>query len=91
MGNSTIITDYLGRGTFANRPTTPGPIPAGATAFYLATDIVVLYMWSGTAWVTVVGTPPASAAFGLIPPPFNPLPLELTPDLNLAIMATGLY
>lgn len=90
MGNSTIITDYLGRGTFANRPLVPGPIPAGATAFYLATDILVLYMWSGTAWVAVVGTPPQSTD-SLIPPPFNPLPLELTPDLNLSIMLTGLY
>ena len=52
MSNSTIIIDYLGSGTFANRPATP-PIASSATSFYFATDTVVLYIWNGAAWVIV--------------------------------------
>jgi hypothetical protein len=50
MSTSTLMTDYVGRGTFANRPPAP-PIPANGTAFYFATDTIVLYMWTGAAWV----------------------------------------
>lgn len=56
MTNSTLLTDYIQRGTFAGRPAspaTPGTIAANATAFYWATDTLVLYMWTGAAWVIV--------------------------------------
>ncbi len=56
MSNSTTIIDYLQRGTFASRPAspaTPGAISASATAFYWATDTLVLYMWTGAAWAIV--------------------------------------
>ena len=61
MSNSTIITDYLGRGTFANRPATP-PVPTGGMAFYYATDTGVVYAWNGTAWTTGTG---AGAQFNI--------------------------
>lgn len=60
MSNSTIITDYLGRGTFASRPVTP-PVPAGGTAFYYATDTLALYVWNGAAWVSA-GAPSGTGA-----------------------------
>lgn len=55
MSNSTLITDYIGRGTHANRPVTPGPIPTGCTALYYETDTTTLFYWSGAAWVQVGG------------------------------------
>jgi hypothetical protein len=51
MSNSTLVVDYLGRGTFAARPASL-LIPAGAIGFYYATDTAVLYLWSG-AWSKV--------------------------------------
>jgi hypothetical protein len=52
VANSTLITDYLGSGTLANRPATP---PVAKLAFYYATDNATLYQWTGTAWATVGG------------------------------------
>lgn len=49
MTSGTLITDYLGRGTFAARPVTP-PVPTGGMAFYYATDFPALYVWDGSAW-----------------------------------------
>jgi hypothetical protein len=49
MTASTLVTDYMGSGVLANRPTTP-PITAGATAFYYATDTRAMYQWNGSAW-----------------------------------------
>lgn len=46
---SSVITDYLGSGPIADRPTTPD-IPDGATAIWYATDTTVLYVWDGSAW-----------------------------------------
>lgn len=54
MTASTLIVDYIGRGVFASRPTTPN-IPAGATAVYVATDTGAIYAWNGSAWLTVGG------------------------------------
>ena len=54
MTSSTLITDYTGRGTHANRPTTPN-IPTGATAVYYETDTTNTFVWSGSAWVSVTG------------------------------------
>jgi hypothetical protein len=50
---STYITDYLARGLFAARPATP---PVGtALALYDATDTGIVYYWTGSAWVTLLG------------------------------------
>ncbi len=64
MTSGTVITDYLGRGTFAARPATP-PVPTGGTGFYYATDTTVLYVWDGTAWQTVkaVGSGSLAASY----------------------------
>lgn len=65
MSNSTLITDYVGRGTHAARPVTPGPIPTGGTAFYYETDTTTMFYWSGSAWVAmsapVAANPTATA------------------------------
>jgi hypothetical protein len=61
VSTSTIIQDYIGRGTFAARPATP-PVSPGGIAFYFATDTVVLYMWTGAAWVIVGSGTGGSAA-----------------------------
>jgi hypothetical protein len=53
MSSGTIITDYLGRGLLSAIPATP-PIPTGGTAFYYATDVTTLYVWTGSAWVSTV-------------------------------------
>lgn len=48
---STFITDYLGRGLAANRPTTP---PVGAAlAFWDSTDSTTVSYWNGSAWVAL--------------------------------------
>lgn len=52
MTASTLITDYVGRGTHAARPVTPN-IPTGATALYYETDTGVAFTWSGSVWVAV--------------------------------------
>lgn len=54
MANSTLITDYLGRGTHAARPAAP-PIAAGALAVYYETDTTNTFVWNGAAWVQVNG------------------------------------
>ena len=63
MTSGTLITDYLGRGTFAARPVTP-PVQTGGTAIYYATDTAVLYVWNGTVWVNTGG---ATAQFNTSP------------------------
>ncbi|MDE2097513.1 MAG: hypothetical protein KGL39_09730 [Patescibacteria group bacterium] len=50
MSSSTLITDYLGRGTHAARPAAPN-VPAGGTAAYYETDTGNSFIWSGGAWV----------------------------------------
>lgn len=60
MSNSTLITDYLGRGVLASRPATP-VVPAGSTAFYYATDTTQLFVWNGAAWVSA-GAPSGTGA-----------------------------
>ncbi len=52
MSSSTVITDYLGRGTAAARPATP-VIPTGGMALYYATDTGALSIWDGAAWQTI--------------------------------------
>lgn len=69
MSNSTLITDYLGRGTHSARPATP-PIPAGGTALYYETDTTTLFYWNGAAWVSAggglsAGTPPTIVQSGI--------------------------
>lgn len=54
MPSSTLITDYVGRGTAAARPVLPN-IPAGATAIYYETDTTNAFLWTGVAWVAIAG------------------------------------
>lgn len=51
---STLIVDYLGRGTHAARPATP-PIPSGGTAIYYETDTTNTFVWNGGAWLQMNG------------------------------------
>lgn len=51
---STIITDYLGVGTSATRPTS-APVASGALAIQYATDTAVLQLWNGSAYVPFAG------------------------------------
>lgn len=55
MAGSTLITDYLGEGTHAARPTSPS-VPTGGTAIYYETDTTNTFAWSGSAWVQINGT-----------------------------------
>lgn len=71
MSSSTVIQDYLGRGTFAARPPTP-PVPAGAMGFYFATDTVVLYVWTGASWV-IAGSGTGGGGGGGATYDWNPL------------------
>lgn len=50
-----LLTNYLGRGLFANRPVTPD-IATGALAFYYAEDTVAMYAWNNStvAWDRMV-------------------------------------
>lgn len=48
MGNSTLITDYLGYGTLAARPVAPN-LPGGCLGVYYATDTGQIQVWNG-AW-----------------------------------------
>ena len=78
MSSSTLITDYLGRGTHAARPASP-PIPAGGTAFYYETDTTNTFVWIGASWVQVNGgggaSEPSINAFTTVPanPGWDPL------------------
>ena len=56
---SGLITEYLGQGTAAARPATPD-VPAGAIAFYHATDTDALSYYAEGAWVTFGGFTAAS-------------------------------
>jgi hypothetical protein len=78
---TTLITDYLGSGVAASRPSAPA-IPTGGFAFYFATDTNTLSMYDGS-WTTlswpslpseaqelplgfvIPGKPAASAVFNL--------------------------
>lgn len=53
MTLSTIITDYLGVGVAASRPTAPN-VATGCLAMYFATDTGVLSNWTGSSWVSIV-------------------------------------
>lgn len=53
--HSTLISDYVGVGTLAARPTTPN-ITGTAQALYYATDTTTEYAWNGSAWVAIGGT-----------------------------------
>jgi hypothetical protein len=67
MSNSTLITDYIGRGTLASRPSSP-PVGSGASAFFMTTDTLQLFAWSGSAWLLVRDTAPSvteTSSFGL--------------------------
>jgi hypothetical protein len=52
MASSTLITDYLGKGLAAARPSSP-PVASGALALYLATDTGNLSRWDGSAWTSL--------------------------------------
>ncbi len=75
MSSSTLIVDYVGRGTHAARPATPN-IPTGATALYYETDTTIAFVWDGSAWhalnaatpgsvTSVALSVPASSLFGV--------------------------
>lgn len=55
MTASTSIFDYVGRGTHAARPASPN-INSGGTALYYETDTTNTFVWSGSAWVAVIGS-----------------------------------
>lgn len=63
---STVMTDWLGRGTHAARPVTP-PIPAGGTAFYYETDTLATFGWTGAAWAPTQGSGPETNRFLTVP------------------------
>lgn len=46
----TKLVSYLGAGLLAGQPADPG-IPADTLGLYYATDVPVLYLWNGAAWV----------------------------------------
>lgn len=48
MSTSTLITDWMGSGTAADKPSSP-PIASSGVAFYYATDTTTLYMWDTNA------------------------------------------
>jgi hypothetical protein len=52
---TTLVTDYLGRGLAAARPTSVA-IAANALALYEATDTGVLSLWNGTIWIAIGST-----------------------------------
>ena len=54
MSTSSLISDYMGKGLAAARPTSPN-IPSGAIAFYYETDTSNTFCWTGSAWVQVNG------------------------------------
>ena len=64
---SSILTDYLGQGTAASRPSAP-PIAATALSFWFSTDTGELDLWNTNtgAWVTVIVTEPTEPTLGQI-------------------------
>jgi hypothetical protein len=54
MSNSTLLTDYLGRGLASARPTALS-IAAGALALYYETDTSTWAFWNGTGWTALPG------------------------------------
>lgn len=50
MPSSSRITDYLGVGVAASRPTTPN-LATGCLGLYFATDTLVWSVWNGSAWI----------------------------------------
>lgn len=91
MSGSTIITDYVGRGTLASRPVSP-PIGTTAGALYTTTDTGEVFSWSGTAWIelTISGgtgwavpfSPPKVADFTTI----GTVPPTLTDDTDVGLI-----
>lgn len=55
MTSSTLITDYMGRGTHAARPASPN-VPATGIAIYYETDTANTFVWNGSAWVQINGS-----------------------------------
>lgn len=79
MSTSTLITDWMGSGTAADKPSSP-PIASSGVAFYYATDTTTLYMWdtnastwkqvslgsgSGGLWSNELSSVPTSSGTGL--------------------------
>lgn len=62
---TTLITDYVGRGSHAARPVTPD-IPAGATALYYETDTGNSFVWTGSIWLQVNAGAAAGGLFSEI-------------------------
>ena len=69
---STLITQYIGKGTAGARPATPA-VAAGTFAWYYATDTGALSYWDGAAWHTAnvsggidLFSPPLAANFPTI-------------------------
>ena len=52
MPASTEVTDYLGQGTFVERPARPA-VGLDAMALYFATDARTLSLWSGRDWLDI--------------------------------------
>lgn len=53
---SRSISEYLGTGILADRPTTPDVV-AGTSALYYATDTNQLFAWTGSAWANAGAAP----------------------------------
>lgn len=63
---SGLITDYIGVGVIADRPSPPD-IATGATALYYATDTLELSIWDGSAWNVMGAAYAVPTGFGDTP------------------------
>lgn len=77
MTSSSLVTDYVGRGTHANRPATPN-LSAGATGIYYETDTTNTFVWNGSAWTTIT----ASGSSGLYSQVLSTLPTAAGTGFN---------
>jgi hypothetical protein len=73
---STLLTDYIGKGTLASRPSNPN-VQTGMSGYYYATDVKIMYAWNGSSWDAMKV------------PLFNPpLAASLTPYATVGSSAT---
>lgn len=98
MTTSTLITDYLGRGTAASRPASVN-VPSGGIAVYYATDTGDFSVWNGSAWVgfgalgiDTQGTQAVSTATATITPATGTTSVVVTVSHNTTLtIGNGTY